>query len=85
MHKCTTSFGAFQLFTKPEQALLKNYMHMWSVVKMLILFSAHMEWPHQWHTAEPTRPGQWTKVQLLCKHIHYIRLQSLSSSQIINA
>lgn len=58
---------------------------MWSVVKMLILFSAHMEWPHQWHTAEPTRPSQWTKVQLLCKHIHYIILQSLSSSQIINA
>lgn len=60
-------------------------MHMCSLVKMLKLFCVHMEWPHQWHTAEPTRPGQWTKVQLLCKHIHYIRLQSLSSSQIINA
>lgn len=51
----------------------------------LMLHCVHMKWPHQWHTAEPIHPGQCTKVQPLCKHIHYIRLQSLSSSQIINA
>lgn len=44
-----------------------------------------IDWPHQWHTAALTRSGQWTKVQLLCKGIHYIRLQRMSSSQIINA
>lgn len=57
---------------------------MWSDMKMLML-SVHMDWPHRWRIAEPSSSGQWTKVQLLCKPIHYIRLQRLSSSQIINA
>lgn len=55
------------------------------LTSITMLFSIHMDLPHQWHTAEPTRSGQWTKVQLLCKHIYYIRLQRLSNSQIINA
>lgn len=64
---------------------MKDYMSMWLVVKTLMLLSGHMEGPHQWQTAKPNRSGQCTKVQLLCKRNHYIRLQSLSSSQIINA
>lgn len=44
-----------------------------------------MMWFHQWDTSELNCLGQWAKVQLLCKNVYYIRLQSLSSSQIINA
>lgn len=79
-----SNLQAFQLFTEPDKALTELHVHVVGG-QMLIPFSGHMEGPRQLYTAKPTRPGQWTKVQLLCKRIHYIRLQSLSSSEIINA